>query len=132
MNSTPANNPAAGLLKQALSLVENQVGIPVIVDYEEITRAAIEAYRKEQERKAKNPRILVTQNEAHKLFGYSVIRALVRRGKLQQYKFDLTEEEDLEGNTIRRAKGTVYYRLAAIEKAVEEGNIYKGTRRLER
>lgn len=129
MTTTSTNNPVAPLLRQALSLVQDSVNIPVIIDYEEITRAAIEAYRKEQERKARNPRILVTQNEAVTLYGRSVIKALVRRGKLEQYKFDMQEVEDLEGNIIRRAKGTIYYRLAEIEKAVEEGNVYKGTRR---
>lgn len=127
---TSANNPVASLLQQALSLAQNSTGIPVIVDYEAITKAAIQACREEQARKAKNPRILVTQNEASKLYGKNVIIALVRRGYLQQYKFDLREAYDQEGNLIQKTKGVIYYRMAEIEQAVEEGNVLKGTRRM--
>lgn len=124
------NNPVAALLQQALSLAEKSVGIPVIVDYEAITKAAIKAAREEREKIAADPRVLVTQNEAHIRYGKSVIIALVRRGYLQQYKFDLREVYDEEGNLIKKAKGVVYYRVIEIEKAVEEGNVLKGTRRI--
>lgn len=124
------NNPVAALLQQALSLAEKSVGIPVIVDYEAITKAAIKAAREEREKIAADPRVLVTQNEAHIRYGKSVITALVRRGYLQQYKFDLREVYDEEGNVINKAKGVVYYRVIEIEKAVEEGNVLKGTRRI--
>lgn len=124
------NNPVAALLQHALSLAEKSVGIPVIVDYEAITKAAIKAAREEREKIAADPRVLVTQNEAHIRYGKSVIIALVRRGYLQQYKFDLREVYDEEGNLIKKAKGVVYYRVIEIEKAVEEGNVLKGTRRI--
>ena len=82
-------NPVAALLQQALSLSEKSTGIPVIIDYEAITRAAIKAVREEREKIASDPKRLVTQNEAHIRYGKSVIVALVRRGYLQQCKFDL-------------------------------------------
>lgn len=124
------NNPVAALLQQALSLSEKSVGIPVIVDYEAITRAAIRAAREERERIASDPKVLVTQNEAHIRYGKSVIIALVRRGYLQQYKFDLREAYDEKGNLIKKAKGVIYYKVVEIEKALEDGNILKGTRRI--
>lgn len=124
------NNPVAALLQQALSLAEKSAGIPVIVDYEAITKAAIRVAREERERIAADPRVLLTQNEAHIRYGKSVIIALVRRGLLGQYKFDMREVYDEEGNLIKKAKGVVYYRVIEIEKAVEEGNVLKGTRRI--
>lgn len=124
------NNPVAALLQQALSLSEKSVGIPVIVDYEAITRAAIRAAREERERIASDPKVLVTQNEAHIRYGKSVIIALVRRGYLQQYKFDLREAYDEKGNLIKKAKGVIYYKVVEIEKALEDGNVLKGTRRI--
>ena len=122
------NNPVAALLQQALSLSEKSTGIPVIIDYEAITRAAIKAVREEREKIASDPKRLVTQNEAHIRYGKSVIVALVRRRYLQQYKFDLQEVYDEEGNLIMKAKGVIYYRVIEIEKAVEDGNVLKGTR----
>lgn len=124
------NNPVAALLQQALSLAEKSAGIPVVVDYEAITKAAIRAAREERERIAADPKVLLTQNEAHIRYGKSVIIALVRRGLLGQYKFDMREVYDEEGNLIKKAKGVVYYRVIEIEKAVEEGNVLKGTRRI--
>lgn len=74
-------------------------------------------------------RVLFTQKEAQDTYGKSVINALVKRGFLQQYKFDTREAVDREGNPIIKAKGVIYYRIAEIEKAIEDGNILKGTRR---
>lgn len=124
------NNPVSALLQQALSLTERSPGIPVIVDYDAITRAAIKVAREEREKIAADLKVLVTQNEAHIRYGKSVIIALVRRGYLQQYKFDLREAYDEEGNLIKKAKGVVYYRVIEIEKALEDGNVLKGTRRI--
>ena len=124
------NNPVATLLQQALSLTEKSVGIPVIVDYDAITRTAIKVAREEREKIAADPKVLLTQNEAHIRYGKSVITALVRRGYLQQYKFDLREAYDEDGSLIKKAKGVVYYRVVEIEKAIEEGNVLKGTCRI--
>lgn len=124
------NNPVAVLIRQALSLAENSVGIPVIVDYDAITRAAVKTAREEKERLAADPRVLLTQNEAVLRYGKSVISALVKRGKLQQYKFDTREARDKDGGVVVKAKGVIYYRVVEIEQAVEEGNVYKGTRRV--
>lgn len=126
----PINNPVASLLLQALSLAESSTGFPVVVDYEAITRATLKAAREEREKAAADPRVLVTQNDAHAKYGKSVITALVRRGYLQQYKFDIREVYDEDGDLIKKAKGVVYYRRIEIEKAVEEGNVLKGTKRL--
>lgn len=124
------NNPVSALLQQALSLTERSPVFQVIVDYDAITRAAIKVAREEREKIAADPKVLVTQNEAHIRYGKSVIIALVRRGYLQQYKFDLREAYDEEGNLIKKAKGVVYYRVIEIEKALEDGNVLKGTRRI--
>lgn len=120
------NNPVAALLQQALLLAEKSAGIPVIVDYEAITRAA----REERAKIAADPKVLLTQNEAHIRYGKSVIKALVKRRKLEQYRFDLREAYDEDGNLIKKAKGTIYYRVIDIEEAIEEGNLLKGIRRM--
>lgn len=126
----PTNNPLAALLQQALSLAGSSQGIPVVVDYDAITRAAIKVAREERERIASDPKILITQNEAHTRYGKSVIIALVRRGYIQRYKFDLKEIYNEEGELIKKTKGVVYYRVIEIEKALEDGNVLKGTRRV--
>lgn len=124
----PTNNPLAALLQQALSLAGSSQCIPVIVDYEAITRAAIKVAREERVRISSDPKVLITQNDAHKSYGKSVITALVKRGRLQKYKFDLRETYGKDGELITKAKGVVYYRVVEIEEAIEEGNILKGTR----
>lgn len=148
-------NPVATLLQQALGLMSNNVSIPIVIDYEAITKAAIRAV-KEEKMKIQD-KILVTQNEAIGLIGKSVVKSLVDRkillpydfdkektenregklavkslvncGALQQYKFDTRDALDREGNPVKKAKGVVYYRLSEIERAIEDGNILKGTRR---
>lgn len=128
--TTANNNPVSALLQQALSLSEKSVGIPVIVDYDAISKAVIKAFRNEREKIASDPKVLVTQNEAHNRYGKSVIAALVRRGYLQKYKFDMSENYDDDGNLIKKAKGVVYYRVIDIEKGIEEANVLKGTKSL--
>ena len=130
--TTANNNPVSALLQQALSLSEKSAGIPVIVDYDAISKAVIKAFRNEREKIASDPKVLVTQNEAHNRYGKSVIAALVRRGYLQKYKFDMSENYDDDGNLIRKAKGVVYYRVIEIEKGIEEANVLKGTKLLRR
>ena len=127
-----SDNPLASLLRQALDLTENTTGIPVDIDYEAISRAAIKAAREERDRIFSDPKVLVTQNEAHNIYGKSVITALLRRGKLQPYKFDMTEAYDKSGDLVKRAKGVVYYRVAEIDNAIEEANVLKGIRRIGR
>ena len=129
---TSTENPVAALLQQALELSKRSAGIPVIIDYDAITRAAIEEYRKERERFAQNPRVFITQHEAHQRYGKSVITALVRRGKLQQYRFGTQDGYDEEGNLIKKKQGVVNYRVIEIERAVEDGNLLKGTKQLRR
>ena len=128
--TTANNNPVSALLQQALSLSEKSAGIPVIVDYDAISKAVIKAFRNEREKIASDPKVLVTQNEAHNRYGKSVITALVRRGYLQKYKFDMSENYDDDGNLIKKAKGVVYYRVIDIEKGIEEANVLKGTKSL--
>lgn len=126
-------NPMLPLLEQMKAIAERQEGIPIVVnvDYDCIAQAVIKAYREEQERKAKDPKVLIKQAEAYKRYGRRVVVSLVRRGKLQKYQFDLREEEDEEGNIEKSAAGNVYYRVAEIERAIEEGNVLKGTRRIQ-
>lgn len=120
-------NPVATLLQQALGLMSTNVSIPVAIDYDAITKAAVKTV--EEERRKIYNKVLVTQKEAQDTYGKSVINALVKRGVLQKYKFDTRETVDREGNPIIKAKGVIYYRKAEIESAVEKGNILKGTRR---
>lgn len=121
------SNPAMALLQQAMELISPKMSIPVVIDYDAITKAAVRTVAEERE-KIYN-RVLFTQKEAQDTYGKSVINALVKRGFLQQYKFDTREAVDREGNPIIKAKGVIYYRIAEIEKAIEDGNILKGTRR---
>lgn len=126
---TTSNNPLAAMLDQARELAEKLPQLSIIIDYDAIARAAIKVFREEQKKRQDDPRILMIQSDAHKRYGRSVITALMRRGYLQPYKFDLREAYDEEGNVITKAKGVVYYRVVEIEKAIEEGNVLKGTRR---
>ena len=121
------SNPAMALLQQAMELISPKMSIPVVIDYDAITKAAVRTVA--AERKKIYNRVLFTQKEAQDTYGKSVINALVKRGFLQQYKFDTREAVDREGNPIIKAKGVIYYRIAEIEKAIEDGNILKGTRR---
>lgn len=122
-----STNPVATLLQQALGLISTNMSIPVAIDYDAITKAAVKTV--EEERRKIYDKVLVTQKEAQDTYGKSVINALVKRGVLQKYKFDTRETVDREGNPIIKAKGVIYYRKAEIESAVEKGNILKGTRR---
>lgn len=127
MDITQNSNPIATLLEQALGLVSNNMSIPVVIDYNALSKAVIRSV--DEERKKIYPRVLVTQKEATDTYGQSVIKALVKRGFLQQYKFDIRDTVDREGNPIKKAKGVIYYRLEEIERSIEEGNVLKGTRR---
>lgn len=123
------SNPVARLLEQAMILIESSKPVAVVVDYEAITKAAIHAVKEERKRILEDPRTLVTQSEAHNMYGKSVITSLVKSGHLQQYKFGKREVYDSEGDLIIKTKGVVYYRIVEIEEAVESGNVLKGTRR---
>lgn len=120
-------NPVASLLQQALGLVSSNLSIPVVIDYNAITRAVFKALN--EDRKKIQSRVLITQKDAMDTYGQSVIKSLVKRGFLQQYKFDVKEMVDREGNSIKKTKGVIYYRVEEIERGVEEGNVLKGTRR---
>lgn len=127
---TTITSPIQALLRQASDLAAQTAPIIIDIDYEAITRAAVKVVREAQAKIACDPRVLLTQNEAHKAYGKSVITSLLRRGRLQQYKFDLREVHDKDGQLITKAKGVVYYRVVEIETAIEEGNVLKGTRRM--
>lgn len=126
METTRAN-PAMTLLQQAMELMSPSINIPVVIDYDAITKAAVKTVT--EERMKIYNRVLLTQKEAQDTYGKSVINALVKRGFIQQYKFDTRDTVDRNGNPIKKAKGVIYYRLAEIENAIEDGNILKGTRR---
>lgn len=127
---TIVNNPLVAMLDQVRELAENLPQLSVNIDYEAITKAAIKAFRDEQKKFQEDPRILMIQSDAHKKYGKAVIAMLCKRGLLQPYRFDLREVCDEDGNLITKAKGVVYYRAVDIEKAIEEGNVLKGTRQL--
>lgn len=126
---TTVPNPISALLEQAKGLADNMQQLQVTIDYDAITRAAIKAVREERKRLQEDPRIVITQSEAHKRYGKKTIAPLMRRGYLQPYKFDLNEVYDEEDNLVIRAKGVIYFRVVDIEKAIEEGNVLKGTAR---
>lgn len=108
--------------------IESRQKMPSI-DYDAIVAAARKALKEEQNKMKSDPRVLLTQNEAKKIYGKSVIPALVKRGKLQKYKFDTREVTiDKDGEPIKKAKGVIYYRVSEIEDAIEEGNVLSGTR----
>ena len=120
----PAGKALAALLEQALGLV-NTAQPPLVarIDYQELTRAVIRQYNEEKRRMW--DRVLVTQNEAEKMYSKPVIRQLVRTGALLPYRFGTREAIDREGNPVVKPKGAIYYRLAEIEQAIEEKNLYK-------
>lgn len=99
-----------------------------VIDYDAIVAAAKKALKEEQLKMKSDPRVLVTQNEAKNIYGKEVIPRLVKRGFLQKYKFDTREVIDKDGEPIKKAKGTIYYRVSEIEKGIEEGNVLAGTR----
>ena len=98
------------------------------IDYDAIVAATRKALKNEMREMRTDDRVLMTQNEAKKTYGKSVISALVKRGVIEQYKFDTRDAIDKDGEPIKKAKGVIYYRVAEIEKGIEEGNILKGTR----
>lgn len=120
-------NPVASLLEQALGLVSSNMNIPVVIDYNAIVKAAVKTV--DEERRRIYPRVLLTQKEASDTYGQSVIKALVKGGYLQQYKFGIRDTVDREGNPVKKARGVIYYRMEEIEQSIEEGNVLKGTRR---
>lgn len=113
------------LLEKAMKLSEDIPDTIVRVDYGAITSAVIASVIAERKRVARNPKVLLTQNEAHNRYGKSVITALVRRRYLLPYKFDLVEVYDENEELIKKAKGVVYYRVVDIEEALEDGNVLK-------
>lgn len=126
---TTVPNPISALLEQAKGLADNMQQLQVTIDYDAITRAAIKAVREERKRLQEDPRVVITQSEAHKRYGKKTIAPLMRRHHLQPYKFDLKEVYDEEENLVTKAKGVIYFRVVDIEKALEEGNVLKGTAR---
>ncbi len=121
-------NPVQALLSQAIALADPDLLRPKI-DYEELAKAAIKAVREEEKRMRSNPKVLLTQDKANKIYGQNVIRSLFKRGLIEPYKFDFRDTVDEEGNLIKKTKGVIYYRVSDIESAIEEGNVLKGTRR---
>ena len=117
------------LLEQAKFFreIESKQNAPTI-DYDAIVAAARKVLKEEQCKMKRDPRVLLTQNEAKNIYGKEVIPRLVKRGFLQKYKFDTREVIDKDGEPIKKAKGTIYYRVSEIEKAIEEGNVLSGTR----
>lgn len=126
---TTVPNPISALLDQAKGLADNMQQLQVTIDYDAITRAAIKAVREERKRLQEDPRIVITQSEAHKRYGKGTIAPLMRRGYLQPYKFGFKEAYDEEGNKVTKTKGVIHFRVVDIEKAIEEGNVLKGTAR---
>lgn len=129
MDNTQKTNAMTALLQQALALSQQSVGIPVLIDYEAITKAAVRAARDEAQRWRKDPRVMITQNEAHQTYGKYVITHLVKGGYLQQYKYGIREAYDRDGEKITVGRGVIYYKVVEIEEALEKGNVLKGMRR---
>ena len=123
-------NPMLPLLEQLTSLAKQQQGVPVVIDYENLVRCVVEVFREEWRKAKRNPKVFMSQREAYDRYNRSIIQTLVRRNKLQKYRFDDVELEDEDGNTFIAPKGNIYYRIFDIEQAIEECNLYKGTRRV--
>ena len=56
------SNPAMALLQQAMELISPKMSIPVVIDYDAITKAAVRTVA--EERKKIYNRVLFTQKEA--------------------------------------------------------------------
>lgn len=129
-NTRAQQNPMLPLLNQLTSLAKQQQGVPVVIDYNHLVRCVVQVFREEWAKAKRNPKVIIAQAEAYEKYNRSVIQTLVRRGKLQKYRFDCREAEDEDGNIYRTAKGNIYYRVAEIEQAIEDGNVYKGLKKM--
>ena len=56
------------------------------------------------------------------------MRKLVAQKLIYPYAFGTREERDPEGQPVKRRKGAIYYRVADVESAIEDYNIYKTLR----
>lgn len=128
-NTRSQQNPMLPLLDQLTSLAKQQQGVPVVIDYDHLVRCVVQVFREEWTKAKHNPKVIISQAEAYTKYNRSVVQNLVRRGRLQQYRFECREVEDEDGNIYRTAKGCIYYRVAEIEQAIEEGNLYRGLKR---
>lgn len=114
-------------LAKAFSLLLEDVTIEI--DYKKLARETVKAIIEEREKERKNPRVVITQRQAIERYGRHVIMPLVKRGFLHPYKFDYRECTDEDGVTITKTKGLTYYRVADIEEAIENGNVYNFKKR---
>lgn len=130
MEARTQQNPMLPLLEQLTSLARQQQGVPVIIDYEHLVRCVVKVFREEWQKAKRNSKEIISQAEAYERYNRSVITNLVRRGKLQQYRYECKEVEDEDGNICRRPVGKLFYRVSEIEQALEDANLLKGTRRV--
>lgn len=118
------------LLDQLTTLAKQQQGVPVIIDYEHLVRCVVRVFREEWEKAQKNSQVIISQAEAYERYNRSVITNLVARGKLQQHRYECKEILNEEGTVSRIPTGKIFYRISEIEHAIEDANLYKGTRRV--
>lgn len=127
---TPENRitSAKMLIEKAMELIIDGANNKDI-EYETITKIAIKTVKEEMAQMRKNTKVLITQFQAGKDYGSSVIRALIKRGLIQEYKFDYRDVVGIDGEPVKKTKGVKYFRVAEIEDAIEKGNVLNGTRR---
>lgn len=121
------NENVKDLLTRAISLLISPRNNAQI-DYDKIVNVARKAIREEQEKIRQNPKVLMPQFEAFNVYGQQVIRALLKRGFIEKYKFDYRDVIGTDGEPITKTKGVIYYRVSDIEKGIEKANVLKGTR----
>lgn len=125
--NTGEKESAQEMIAKAISMLVTQ-NKNDLIDYDKIAEASIKAVKKEQEKMRKNPKVLMPQFEAFKVYGQQVIRALLKRGFLEKYKFDYRKEIGTDGEPITKTKGVIYYRVSEIEEGIEKANVLRGTR----
>ena len=92
-------------------------------------KLGIAAYKNEEALRRSNPRILIVKSEAERMVGgRMILKSLEKRGFIFPYRFDTKEMLDEDGEPFKAAQGRIYFKLCELEKALEDGNLYKGFR----
>lgn len=98
---------------------------------DELTEIAMKVYKIIEQVRLKQMRsekTIATRDWFDKRYGESVMRKLVAQKLIYPYAFGTREERDPEGQPVKRRKGAIYYRVADVESAIEDYNIYKTLR----
>lgn len=109
-------NDLETLLKTLIS-----ISTPKEIDYDRIVNTVVKVI--DERHSLLLDKMVITKNEANIRYGKEVIRPLIKRGILTPYKFDTRTVVDSDGDSFKKAKGTIYFKVTEIEQALEKGNV---------